>query len=239
MNQNSKPDQSINSDVAVGDDNVAQSNTQAATPHDETAPPLASKPDVFVNCTFSACEFADKYDNATDAATKKAALDKLIEKCAEIQQVIAKESAQIAIQRKTELLAEFNVMAIANGFANEQEMLKFAAYMPIPEATKVEPKTAADSGNAEKVHPNAKRKVFKELLIGNHDNYKRGHNGSFTGQKPHWCPIDPSGKGHDQTKFRLATEDEIAEMKALVAAELAAYKPRAKKTKDAGAPPKL
>lgn len=213
-------------------------------PQQSTTTPLASGTITLGHYAQEAVKLVAEFDEDPDVITKLAILVDLSEQLDDWQKLIDNVSAPLERQRQRQQAGIVGLKQYAEGagFNSLEEMLAdlgFGVSSPVQDKATTVPESATDSANAEKVHPNAKRKVFKELLIGNHDNYKRGHNGSFKGQKPHWCPIDPSGKGHDQTKFRLATEDEIAEMKALVAAELAAYKPRAKKTKDAGAPPKL
>lgn len=222
-------------------DNVNESNTQAATPHDETAAPLASSMFSLGHHPQDLVKLFAELAIAPDLVTKLSIsvdVDECLEDC---RKSIENLRGTLKLQRNQEVLAELEKFSVGYGYVSAKEMcvaIGLIASSPVQDKVTSAPESPTDSASVEKVHPNPKCKVFKFLLIGNHNNYKYGHNGNFTGQKPHWCPIDPSGKGHDQTKFYEANKDEIAEMNALVAAELAAYKPRAKETKDAGAPPK-
>jgi hypothetical protein len=186
-----------------------------------------------------AVKFIDEFDKVPDAVTKLSVLVDLEEHLEDWRNLIENERAPLERQRHQDVLVELNQFAEERDYESVEKMLADLGVVlssPVQDKVTAEPELAAESDTQAKVHPNPKRKVLKYLLIGDHDNYKRGHNGSFTGQKPAWAKPYMNGKVIDDTKFRLATADEIAAMEALVQAELDNYKPR--KSKGAAALPK-
>jgi hypothetical protein len=212
-------------------------NTMVQQPAQNAA--LASATLTLGHYVAEAVKFVDEFDKVPDAVTKLSVLVDLEEHLEDWKNLIEKQRAPLERQRNHAVLVELDEFAVEHDFESIAKMLADLGLIvssPVRDQVTAEPEFAAEFDTQPKVHPNPKRKVYKFLLNGNHDNYTRGHNGSFTGQKPAWAKQYVNGKVIDHTKFHEADAGEIVAMEALVQAELDSYKPR--KAKGAAALPK-